>query len=331
MKKLLCFGLIVLTLLSLSACSNHSNEVTTTQSSDASDVSSDDFFDTELSRIPDDYMKAIDKSTPTVKVTYTHKEHTKSAIVYLPPNYDENNKYNILYILGGVHSDETAFFKGENKSSNLKNILDHMIINNDTEPCIVVNLAFYPEKNVTLGDISLTYMLEDFNEELREVIIPTIETKFSTYADSVNKEDLEASRKHRAFAGFSMGGAVCWNTLATDLDYFHYFAPMAAGSFEDYDNDFEDSIGSMLRKELNSAVYTKNDFFVFASEGTKDVTYDKMEILISRYKKEYSDVFIFTDNNKAQGNITYKIKKGAKHSYDNAYEYLYNSLCSFWP
>lgn len=106
---------------------------------------------------------------------------------------------------------------------------------------------------------------------------------------------------------------------------------MAAGSFEDSGNDFKGSTGELLKNELNTSAYSISDFFVFACEGTEDVTYDKMEALISRYKTDYSDIFTFTDDNKLQGNITYKVKQGANHSYDNAYEYLYNSLRSFWP
>lgn len=331
MKKFFVLIMTFFIILSFGACNNSSNEISTASFADSDDNNIAGAFDKELNRVPENYTEPIENATVTVEVTYTHKDHTKSAVVYLPPNYDESKKYNILYLLGGVNSDEYSFFGGAGDDSKLKNILDNMIANGDIEPCIVANLAFYPTKDITLGDASLTTLLDDFNEELTDVIIPEIETSFSTYANSGSKTDLEASRQHRAFSGFSMGGAVCWYNLAVNLDYFYYFAPMAAGSFEDSGNDFEGSTGELLKNELNTSAYSISDFFVFACEGTEDVTYDKMEALISRYKTDYSDIFTFTDDNKLQGNITYKVKQGANHSYDNAYEYLYYSLRSFWP
>ena len=333
MKKLVIMLLTIFIIFTFCACSNNSTKEISTTANNAlaeEDRQNDGVFEKELSRVPEEYLKPSENSTPSVEVSYTHNDHTKSAVVYLPPNSDESQNYNVLYLLGGVNSDQYSFFHGAGSETALKNILDNMIMNGDIEPCIVANLAFYPSKDVTLDNADLSYLLEDFNEELRDVIIPTIETKFSTYANSVAVSDLVDSRAHRAFSGFSMGGAVCWCTLAEDLDYFNYFAPMAAGSFEDSDNDFKGSIGDALENEMNTLGYNNNAFFVFACEGTEDVTYDKMNLLIKRYKKKYSHIFIFTDTDKSQGNITYKIKQGAEHSYDNAYEYLYNSLQSFW-
>lgn len=286
-------------------------------------------FEKELCAVPDAYKTPAENSIPTVEVKYTHRDHTKSAVVYLPPNYDESNKYNILYVLAGVHADHTAFFNEAGSEAFLKNIFDHMILNGDVEPFIAVNLAFYPNKDVTFKNSNAEDLVEDFNDELREVVIPTMESKFSTYAQSTSAEDLVKSRKHRAFSGFSLGGAVCWNTLANDLDYFYYFAPMAAGSLDDYRSS-SDSVAKTLERKMKALDYNKDDFFVFASEGTEDVTYKKMDKLIKQFKKKYSHIFTFTDTDRTQGNITYKVKQGVDHRYMYAYEYLYNSLRAFW-
>lgn len=336
MKKTICILLCALIVLLLSSCSvekadNIQETEITTQSIIAEESKNESgiFSDTLLS-INEEYYNPIENSTPSEKVTYTHKDHTKDAIVYLPPDYNENEKYNILYILGGVSSDETAFFGTEGSETTLKNILDNMITNGDIEPIIAVNLAFYPTDDIKLGDISLTTLLEDFEEELREIIIPTVESRYSTFANDTSEQSLIASRSHRAFSGFSMGGAVAWYTLGNSLDYFYYFAPMAAGSFEDYDNDSNFKVGDALGNELDTLGYKRDEFFIFCSEGTEDVTYEKMELLMNRFREDYAQLFVFTDNDKSQGNITYKTKEGAEHEYANAYQYLYNSLLAFW-
>lgn len=323
----------ILLLFSMTACSTNDTALTTQttqQNISTGGGNQAGTFSPTLTPISDEYYKAVEGSTPSEKITYTHGDHTKEAIVYLPPDYSESEKYNVLYIIGGVSADETAFFGEAGSEATLKNILDNMIKNGDIEPMIAVNPAFYPSDDIRLGDMSLTAMLEDFEEELRDIIIPTVESKYSTYAEEVTPQGIEASRAHRAFSGFSMGGAVAWYTLTQSLDYFYYFAPMAAGSFEDYDNDYEYAVGSALREELDRLGYKNNEFFISCAEGTEDVTYEKMELLMERFREEYPDLFIFTDSDKSQGNITYKIKDGAKHEYANAYEYLYNSLGAFW-
>lgn len=284
-------------------------------------------FSKELIKIKEGYTSPVKNGVKTERITYQHKDHTKNAIVYLPPDYDKTQKHNILYILGGVSADERAFFGQAGNNSEFKNILDNMISNGDIKPCIVVNLAFYPSKDIHFGDVELSILLDDFNEELRYVIIPLVESKYSTYAENTSPEGITDSRRHRGFSGFSMGGAVAWNTIAQNTDYFSVCIPMAAGSFEDYDNnDYKSSVAEKLKNSMVTMELSKKDFFIFACEGTEDTTYEKMEQLIARFKNSYRDLFEFTDDNISEGNITYKVKQGAKHEYSNAYEYFYNAM-----
>lgn len=44
-----------------------------------------------------------------------------------------------------------------------------------------------------------------FHLDLRENLIPAVESCFHTYAENTTEEGLEASREHRAFGGFSLG------------------------------------------------------------------------------------------------------------------------------
>ncbi len=284
----------------------------------------------ELADIPSGYHKVITcGSVPTEEIEYTHNDHTKKAVVYLPPYYDKTKQYNILYILPGYGGSYETIFGAAGEESEFKNILDNMIISGDIEPLIAVTPGFYPEADQRLNADNFDYLVNDFRDEVSDVLITTVESRYSTYASSTDKEDLIKSREHRAFAGCSMGGAVCWDMLATKTEYFYYYAPTAAGSFEDY---YEyGGVADELQHHLDDLGYTKNDFYVFGTDGTDDVTYDKMQELIERFQNEHSDLFTFTYSGKSKGNITYKVKDGGEHNYDYMFLYLYNALSSFFP
>lgn len=336
MKKILAFILSVIMMLSFASCTNNEPAEQQTWESNASsaDVSSSDskdIFSAELEHIPDEYKEEISSgSIPTQEIEFTHKLHTKKAVVYLPPNYDENKQYNILYILPGASGEHTVIFENAGEESVFKNIIDHMIINGDIEPMIAVTPDIYPDDIERLNSENFDYVINDFKEEVEDVLLPTVESMFSTYAKSTSKEDLIASREHRAFAGCSMGGAICWDMLARNTEYFYYYAPTAAGSFETYYEQYN-SVAGKLQENLEKLNYTNDDFFIFATDGTEDVTYDMMQSLIKKFKSDYNDLMIFTDNDKSKGNITYKVEKDATHNYNYMFLYLYNALKAFFP
>ena len=148
----------------------------------------------------------------------------KKLNVYLPHGYDASDagkKYNVLYLMHGGGENEDLIFGGPGQSKELKKILDNMIANGDIEPMIVVTPTFYGGKN----DVAL------FHEELINDIVPLVETKYNTYAESASLEDLKASRAHRAFGGFSMGSVTTWYTFVHCLDYFKYYMPLSGDSW----------------------------------------------------------------------------------------------------
>lgn len=327
MKKIIAILSVLCIIFGLCACGKdiqpQSNEIT-----DRPEIQSNTFSES-IESIPDGYFEPIESGAiATETISYTHEDHTKNAIVYLPPNYSESNKYDVLYILPGSSGDYTTYFSENGTNRDFQLLLDNMTVNGKIKPCIVAALSFYPKER-NMDNITLDEMLNDFRSEMTECIMPLIETKYSTYTEGTSKEDLIKSREHRAFAGCSMGGAIVWDMLATSIEYFKYYAPTAAGSFEDYYPEYQ-GIGDRIRNELKEKGYTTNDFFVFGTDGTNDVTYEKMEMLISRLKSEYSDIFVFTENNMSKGNITYKVLENAEHNMDYMHIYLYNALQTFW-
>ncbi len=55
-------------------------------------------------------------------------------MVYTPPDYSEDKKYNVLYLLHGIGGDEREWYN----NGSPQNILDNLYNNNELEPMIVV-------------------------------------------------------------------------------------------------------------------------------------------------------------------------------------------------
>ena len=169
------------------------------------------------------------------RITYTTydyagdgHEYSKEANVYLPYDYSEDKKYNVVYLMHGIGGNEDEW--GMNKStSRVKAIMDNLSYYGDIEGFIVVT----PNgKSIDVGNSTgnATDAFYLFGKELRNDLIPYIESHYSTYADyDENGYDMAASRDHRAMAGLSMGGMQTINIgIGECLDLFSYFGAFSA-------------------------------------------------------------------------------------------------------
>lgn len=155
-------------------------------------------------------------------------EMTKPANVYLPYGYNEETKYNVLYLMHGIGGDEDEWGM-TGVTSKVKIMMDNLIYNGDIEPFIVVTPngrsgADYANTN---SDYNSFY---EFGKELRNDLIPYIESHYSTYGQyDENGYDLSATREHRAMAGLSMGGMQTINIgMCECLDIIGYFGAFSA-------------------------------------------------------------------------------------------------------
>ena len=169
---------------------------------------------------------------------------TKRALVYLPYGYDASTPYNILYLMHGTGDDENYWLQthGYNKT-----MLDRMIAQGEIEPLIVVTPTFYVEDDGK--DSSLDILTFSFREELRNDLMPAVETKYSTWAETADDAGFAASRDHRAFAGLSRGAVTTANSvLCGSLDYFSYFGLFS--SFRTTEEHIRETIQSGEQKDL---------------------------------------------------------------------------------
>jgi len=147
----------------------------------------------------------------------------KSAWVYLPCDYDNSQKYNILYLLHGTGDDET-YWMGQFEYN--KTMVDQLIAKGEIEPLIIVMPTFYVENDCADNLDLLTY---SFKDELRNDLMPAVESKYATYAQSCDQQGFTDSREHRAFAGLSRGAVTTLRSVFCGcLDYFAYFGTFSA-------------------------------------------------------------------------------------------------------
>ncbi len=165
---------------------------------------------------------------------------TKTAYVYLPAGYNEENSYNVLYLLhgGGDHADTWFSMGGIDENLGLGNgyavnILDNLIARGDIDPCIVVTPGIYDADMTGIPEEVNEYIPESFGKELRDLMV-AVESTYSTYAADTTDEGLISSRDHRGMAGLSMGSITTWKSgIAQNLDRISWFANMSAGPSSD--------------------------------------------------------------------------------------------------
>lgn len=199
------------------------------------------------------------------KITYQTKAYatdernvSKSAYVYLPYNYDENENYNILYLMHGTGDDEAYWL---NTYSYNKVMLDWLIYEDVIDPLIVVTPTFYVEDDCSADLDQLTY---SFAKELRNDLMPVIEKNYSTYAESIDSEGFTNSRDHRAFAGLSRGSVTMFHAaLCQSLDYFSYFGGFS-GSRTSIDYYRETAMSSSFASYSINYLYITSGSFDFA-------------------------------------------------------------------
>jgi len=185
----------------------------------------------EVWAVPEKY-DGIECPNPGKVETFTYetkayatdsRKVTKQAYVYLPYGYDETKEYDILYLMHGTGDDEAYWLE---KYSYNKVMIDNLIYYDDIKPVIIVTPTWYVEDDLPDDPDQLTY---SFIDELRNDLIPAVESTYATYAKSVSEEDLIASRNHRAFAGLSRGSATMFRSAyCGSLDYFSKFGAFSA-------------------------------------------------------------------------------------------------------
>ena len=185
--------------------------------------------------IPADYSRAPKGKGGTVtKIMYPSKDYTndqaditKFAVLYLPPDYSEDNRYDLLVLCHGIGGTELEW-GFMNPYCIGRNVLDNLILKGDIPPMIVVmpNGRSTAKANNTGWDNMGSFY--NFGRELRNDLLPYMDANYATYGHDT-QDDLAASRNHRAMAGLSMGGMQTINIgIGECLDLISMFGAFSA-------------------------------------------------------------------------------------------------------
>lgn len=278
--------------------------------------------------VPPNYTSVSDKQGTVVPFTYDTKDYVrgntpiqKTVYVYLPYGYDENDaetKYDILYLMHGWggHAGEQFEFASQ------KNMFDNLIANGDVKPMIIVSTSFYNE-NSDMDFSSSIAAFRAYHNDFENDLMPQVEGKYHTYAASSSKEDLKASRDHRAFGGFSLGSVTTWLQFCYEYDYIRYFLPMSGscwyyGTYGDF--RFKQNV-DFIENLVKTQNLDERGYFIYHAVGTNDsVKSQSIDMASEMLSRD-----IFTPEH-----YVFYQKQGGYHDFNAVQEYLYNALPLFF-
>jgi len=182
--------------------------------------------------IPAEYKNPVGGSV--ISVRYPSRDYagdgaeiSKPATVYLPPDYSKEEHYDVLILCHGIGGSEKEW-GFTNKNSVGKNVVDHLILSGEIKPLIIVMPNGRSTKDCGNTDWSNMQSFYFFGQEIRNDLLPYIDSKFSTWG-SLTPDDLSAARDHRWMAGLSMGGMQTINIgMCECLDLFSAFGAFSA-------------------------------------------------------------------------------------------------------
>ena len=294
------------------------------------------------------YTEARENRGTVEKITYTCHSYAEEAenpgtekmvekdlYVYLPFGYNPELEYNVLYLMHGAGEDERYWLSEERMGKPTCAVLDYMMDKGEMEPTIVVastvNIGREPGSEAVSHQYSDLGNAEQYTEvpenptratnlsvypnELRNDIIPLIETRYSTFAKGdVSDSGLKASRDHRAFSGFSMGSITTENVMKDCLDIISYYGNYSAGS------DNEDFFAAMASEEFKDLSIS----FWYHGEGSADFALEGHKQFCAAILERMSDRV--TDG----VNYAYVEFKGGTHAYNCWLPHMYNCLKVFF-
>ena len=185
-------------------------------------------------KIPDEYLAPMKQGGKVESIRYTSRDYSgdgaevvKPALVYLPPDYSEDGEYDLLVLCHGIGGSETEWgFKSALSIG--KNAVDHLILNGEIRPLIIVMPNGRSTANFTDLSFNNANSFYSFGQEIRNDLLPYMDAHYATRA-SKHPDDPAFARKTRAMAGLSMGGMQTINIgLCECLDLFSAFGAFSA-------------------------------------------------------------------------------------------------------
>ncbi len=163
---------------------------------------------------------------------------TKQLQVYLPYGYDENGRYDVLFLFHPRGCDERfwlesshgyRYVEGEIPVSAV-NLLDNLIERELCRPMLVVSLPGYLNAGA-MARHDAAQIYPQMEKEFAEDILPFVAEHYATWAEGGSREQLAAAREHFGVLGASFGAYMIeLSVLAPNLDLVSWYALTGGGS-----------------------------------------------------------------------------------------------------
>ena len=227
LKKIICISVVLTVLFSFVSCNtSDSNEVSpSSQEKDISEQTSvyyDPFSKENTYEIGDNIIskqKGTDygRIEKDVKYYSTSAEDYKECNILLPPGYDKNNLYPVMYVIhgwGGNHTNQIS------RDSYLQLVYGNMLRENLTVPMIIVNVDMYTDKQEDKESKEGYALRAAYDKVIDDIVIdlmPFIESRYPVLT----------GRKNTAVAGVSQGASEALATGFKWLDRIGYIGSFA--------------------------------------------------------------------------------------------------------
>ncbi len=240
----------------------------------------------------------------------------KRAIVYLPYGWDRTTPLDVFFMMYGGWSDETTLLGTPDHPSTLKNAIDHAMENGQMKPMILVCPTYNNLSDKDSWDYGLALRLTDnYHHELTNDLMPALCKTYATYGKSGSQQELQDSREHWSFGGFSMGSVATWHIFEHALAYFSNFLPMSGNA---------GMSGSQMAARVSAQGFTASDFMIYGITGTKDFAAQGFVSQLQSLADAWP-TFEYTDDG-LNGNLALRVKDGFEHNQEAMYTYFYNGL-----
>ena len=259
--------------------------------------------------------------TLTYEQSYEGTVYDKQAFVYVPDSYSPARPMNVLYLTHGWWGNAAGLAAG------VAPVVDKLEASGEVSPTIVVFATYYPDRSFATDDYEEDYALNRFFATTEiDTLISTVESRYTTFArGDLSDASLRASRRHRAFGGFSMGATTTWDVFALRPQYFYGYMPMAGESWigREEDADFP-RIAELVTDGALRAGYGPSDFRILASVGSEDPALWDMTPQLDELYQDYPDLM-------TEFSLQVWIDDGEDHSMTSVCNQVAHSLPLLFP
>lgn len=178
----------------------------------------------------------------------------RKALIYTPPGYTKDKKYNVLYLCHGMGCDHRQW-----QGVGAQNIMDTLYDEGKAEDMILVMPNCYANANdedTSMNNKDYNEFLksyDDFEYELEMSLMPYMEEHYSVYTGP----------EHTAIAGLSMGARETCNIGLKRTDLFSYMGMFSPAPTSDAVANFTSLINDTIHTQYPPKV-------IWVSVGSKD-------------------------------------------------------------